>query len=443
MRKKVFLLAMALATLLSFAVASAQDIELRWRTRPDNQAEADLYASIGEQVDAAWDGVTLSYEPGGTDGAGYQATLLTEIAAGTAPDVFWIPGASLATFAQEGAILNLHDLAMGMEGFDGSVFYPQQMNQLTYNPESMAMGMESGALWGLPRDASALAFYYNAELFEKAGLDDPQTLLANGEWTWETFASVVEEISGLSTSDNKIYGFGMDGWWGPQMAWLNAANGNDRNYYFNETVDGCGLDTEGTAEAMTYLNGLYAAEYGAPYGGDADAAFKAGNSAMYLNGRWATPSMLEQVEFEWNVVEMPAAPNGITSNWLFWGAYVVNVNTAHPEEAFDLITRLTSDEVQGQVSALGANFPSRTTEGALEAGAAALTDVKPDINNAAFLNAFTYALAEAPLWTANFDALSGPVGSLFSDAINGTVPPAEFGARACEAMNPFFAEASS
>ena len=42
------------------------------------------------------DGVSLSYEPGTNEGSPYQDQLVTEIAAGTAPDVFWIPGTDVA-----------------------------------------------------------------------------------------------------------------------------------------------------------------------------------------------------------------------------------------------------------------------------------------------------------------------------------------------------------
>jgi ABC-type glycerol-3-phosphate transport system substrate-binding protein len=56
----VLLLALALPALASISFATAQDeVTLRWRTRPDNQAEADVYQSISDEIDAAWDGVSL------------------------------------------------------------------------------------------------------------------------------------------------------------------------------------------------------------------------------------------------------------------------------------------------------------------------------------------------------------------------------------------------
>jgi multiple sugar transport system substrate-binding protein len=60
-----------------------EDVAIRWRTRPDNQEEIDVYSKISTELDAELNGVTLTYEPGGTEGANYQDQLKTEVAAGT------------------------------------------------------------------------------------------------------------------------------------------------------------------------------------------------------------------------------------------------------------------------------------------------------------------------------------------------------------------------
>lgn len=431
----VVLLAVFALSLSIPLVSQAQgDVELRWRTRPDNQAEIDLYTTISESVDAEWDGVTLAYEPGGTEGAGYQATLLTEVAAGTAPDVFWIPGTDVGTFAKAGAILNVYDLAEAA-GFDYSVFYPQQVAQLTYNPESMN---NEGALWGLPRDASSFALYYNADLFAEAGLDTPDQMMADGNWNWDTFTETVQAISELSSGDNKIYGAGMNSWWANWLVWLNAANNNGRNNYFNEDASGCGLNTPGTTEAFAFLSNIYSNEWAVPYGQDSEAPFVAGSVGMFMNGRWAAPNAIKNIGFNWNVAELPEAPNGGKSNWLFWGAYVVNAKSANPEQAFELATRLTSVAVQSQVTALGANIPSQNNEDAVNAFLTSLTDVKSDLNNAAFSNALQYGVAEAPLWAADYQAIDSVVGAEVGKVMAGDVTPEDFTATICDQVDTFF-----
>ena len=136
----------------------AGDVEIRWRTRPDNQEEIDVYSQISTDLDSELDGITLTYEPGGSEGANYQDQLRAEIAAGTAPDVFWIPGTDVADFATRGLILNASDLAAGSE-FSVDDFYAGPMFHLTYNPETGASGADSGALWGIPRDVSTCLLY--------------------------------------------------------------------------------------------------------------------------------------------------------------------------------------------------------------------------------------------------------------------------------------------
>ena len=126
------------------------DVELRWRTRPDNDEEAGVYASISDKLTGELDGITLSYEPGGQETAGYQQTLLTELGAGTAPDVFWLPGTDIADFATRGVILDMRDLADASDHNDAD-FYPGPMFHLTFDPDS---GNTGETLWGLPRDVS-------------------------------------------------------------------------------------------------------------------------------------------------------------------------------------------------------------------------------------------------------------------------------------------------
>jgi multiple sugar transport system substrate-binding protein len=428
MSKKVFLIAMLVVMLASLslsAVVAQDDTTIRWRTRPDNQAEIEVYTALSQQIDESLEGITLVYEPGGTETAGYQDTLLTEFAANNAPDIFWIPGADLARFVGEGAVLNLFDLANADMDFDAGVFYPQQIEQLSYNPETDSM---EGALWGLPRDASSMALYYNADLFDEAGIPYPTERLANGEWDWDTFAADAAAISALG---DEIYGFGMNNWWGNWELFINAGGGS----YFTEARDACALDSQENIDTLTFLRGLYEAESAVPYGTDSEPPFVAGNVGMFLNGRWATPNMLAQADFNWDVAEVPAGPGG-QSNFLFWGAYVVNPNTANPEAAWEVMKQLTALDAQLQVAALGANFPSRTGETVLEAVNADF----PQLNNAAFLNALAnYAVPEAPLWKGDFGQINwNTVEPAIGQVLTGQQTPEDFASTICGQIEQYF-----
>jgi multiple sugar transport system substrate-binding protein len=391
------------------------DVQIRWRTRPDNDAEAQLYAGISDEIDAANDAFSLSYEPGTNEGSPYQDQLVTEIANGTAPDVFWIPGTDIARFQQEGLILDLAPLA---EGFDISEFYPEPMYHLTFDPEAGAPGDK---LWGLPRDVSTFALYINNDLIAEAGADDPRALAEAGEWDWDAFQDVAQAVTDLGGANK---GFAMNGWWANYGAFMNAAGGG----FFNEERTECALDTPESIAGIQKVADIYAANLAVPFGEDGEPPWKAGTVGMFTNGRWATPGARADVDFNWDVVELPTGPGGTQGNWLFWGAYVVNANTEHPEEAWELVQALTSAETQSAISELGANIPSRQSEAAIEA----FLGFTPPANNQAFINGLQDSpTAEGPLWAGDWPAFDTAMNDAVTAVINGTRTVDDYAAKIC------------
>ena len=261
------------------------------RTRPDNQAEIDVYTEASAAIDEAFEGVSLTYEPGGSESASYQDVLVTEIEAGTAPDVFWIPGTDIARFAEAGLIQNLSEYASADADYSAEDFYEGPMEFLTTSID------DSEALWGLPRDVSAFAVYYNQDLFDEAGLDYP----GEGDWDWAAFQEASEEVSALG---DEIYGFAMNAWWANWGYFVNAAGSS----FFTEDYSACGLDNEATVEALSFAQGLFDSGAALSWGSDGEPPFLAGNVGMFLNGRWATPGAVANADFNWNVAPLPVGP---------------------------------------------------------------------------------------------------------------------------------------
>jgi multiple sugar transport system substrate-binding protein len=404
--------------------ASGEAVSLRWRTRPDNQAEIDVYSSVSESIDAEWDAATLEYEPGGSETSSYQDVLRTEIAGGTAPDVFWIPGTDIADFATRGLILNVRDLADASDSYAGDdAYYPGPMEQLTYDPET---GSSGGALWGLPRDVSTFAFYLNNDLIAEAGAPDPRELAENGEWNWDTFRQVAEAVDGLG---GDIAGFGINNWWANPGIWINSAGGS----FFNEDRTACAVDSPEAMTGMEFLAGLYQDGLGVPYGEDSQPPFQAGQVGMQLTGRWSTPAYREN-SFDWDVVNIPDGPAGPV-NWTFWGAYVVNANTEHPEEAFELVTRLTDGAVQGQIAELGANIPSRTDDP--DTIDTFLTFTPPE-NNQAFIDGLNTSVPEGPLWEGDWPAFDSALAPRIEAVLAGDESLEDFQASICSELDATF-----
>jgi multiple sugar transport system substrate-binding protein len=361
--------------------------------------------------------VSLSYEPGNNEGSPYQDQLVTEIANGTAPDVFWIPGTDIARFQSEGLILDLAPLA-AEEGFDTSEFYPEPMYHLTFDPEAGAPGDK---LWGLPRDVSTFALYLNNDLIAEAGADDPRALSAAGEWNWETFAEVAQAVTDLG-GENK--GFAMNSWWANYGYFMNAAGGG----FFNEDRTECALDTPEAIAGITQMKAVYDGGLAVAWGEDGEAPWKAGTVGMFINGRWATPGARADANFSWDVVELPTGPGGTQGNWLFWGAYVVNANTEHPQEAWDLVKALTTADTQAQISELGANIPSRQSDAAIDA----FLGFTPPENNQAFINGLQDSpTAEGPLWTGNWPEYDSVMGAAITAVVTGERTVEDFQANIC------------
>ena len=406
-------------------MAEAGEVTLRWRTRPDNQAEIDVYQAVSDDLNSTMEGVTLVYEPGGSEGSSYQDVLRTELASGTAPDVFWIPGTDVADFATRGLILDVRDLAGASDGYSDDDFYPGPMFHLTFNPET---GNAGETLWGLPRDVSTFALYLNLDLLAESGAPDPRELAANGEWDWDSFLEVALAIDALG---DDIKGYGQNAWWGPYGYWINAAGGG----FFNDDRTACALDTPASLAGLEFESRIYNEfDVAIPYGEDSEPPFLAGKVGMFQNGRWATPGARASADFNWDVVELPDGPAG-PSNWLFWGAYVVNADTEHPQAAWELVQQLTTADTQGKISELGANVPSRVSQDALDAF---LTFTPPE-NNQAFLNGLANNPAtEGPLWAGSwpeFDAIMGPA---VTAVLNGDQTIDDFAATICDEANKAF-----
>ncbi len=394
------------------------EVEVRWRTRPDNDAEAELYAGISAEIDAANEGFALKYEPGTNEGSPYQDQLVTEIANGTAPDVFWIPGTDVARFQSEGLILDLAELAAA-DGFDTSEFYPEPMYHLTYDPEAAAPGDK---LWGLPRDVSTFALYLNNDLIAEAGADDPRALAAAGEWDWDAFQDVAQKVTDLGGANK---GFAMNGWWANYGAFMNAAGGG----FFTEDRTACALDTPESVAGIQKVVDIYGADLAVPFGEDGEPPWKAGTVGMFTNGRWATPGARADVGFNWDVVQLPTGPGGTQGNWLFWGAYVVNAKTENPQQAWELVQALTSSETQSEISALGANIPSRQSEEAISA----FLGFTPPENNQAFIDGLQDSpTAEGPLWAGDWPAFDTAMNDAVTAVINGTRTVDDYAAKVCD-----------
>ncbi len=84
------------------AAPSGQPATIRWRTRPGDAAEQAVYQKLADDANGNLkaQNITVTYEPGVNQG--YFEKLKTELAAGNAPDIFWVGAVELADFVNTG-----------------------------------------------------------------------------------------------------------------------------------------------------------------------------------------------------------------------------------------------------------------------------------------------------------------------------------------------------
>src|ERR1700741_3592597 len=92
----------------------------------------------------------------------YFDTLRTDVAGGSADDIFWLSNAYFAGYADGGRLLNIGE-TLGPGAASG--WEPAVVDQFT----------RGGVLWGVPQLTDAgIALFYNADLLAAAGVDPAQ-----------------------------------------------------------------------------------------------------------------------------------------------------------------------------------------------------------------------------------------------------------------------------
>jgi multiple sugar transport system substrate-binding protein len=347
-----------------------------WASSPSETAllESLLYRFSQENPDIA-----VKYEPITGD---YKQALLTAIASGTEPDIYYMDIFWWQELAKNEVLMPLDDL-MASSGMTREEFIPTLIDAFTFD----------GVVYGIPKDFNSLGLFYNKDMFAAAGLEEP-----TDDWTWDDLKS---SATALSDPANNIYGLGVPADPGrfPIFAFQNG--GSIMNADYTDTT----LESAETVAAVEYYtnfqkdkSGALPSDVGEGWQG---TVFGKGQFAMVYEGGWLIPYLREQFpNTNYGVVLPPAGPGG-EGNLVFTVAWGMSANTQNPEAAWRVIEFLTSEASQQTVLQSGFALPSRVSLG----------DSEYLANNAAASSIFRGALEGAKpfFW--------GAVGSDVNDQI--------------------------
>lgn len=305
---------MATALLLLPATgALAEPIELTMWTQDVSGATGQLVA----EFNASQDEVKITL--GTRDFSSLVADTVRAFATNTAPDIIEIDNPEVAVFSSRGLLHDLTDLAANAEHFDVDAMFPGPRAASTWE----------GRLYGIPKAANTIALYYNADLFEAAGLDPD-----NPPATWSELA---EAAAALNDAANGVSGLS-----------FSAAPNEEGTFQFLPWIQMAGaswdnLNSEGAIKALEFWTELYKSGNVNPDAintgqWDLTGVFNSGKTAMHISGPWELNRMSETAEFDWRVTLLPTMDGSdVRSSALGEFAHLINGSTEHPEAAFKFI----------------------------------------------------------------------------------------------------------
>lgn len=337
-------LALTLAVLLAAAVLLGRSTE-RWGKTVvtvrlwDEQVAAAYRASFAAftvehpDVEVRVDVVPYS---------SYFDTLRTDVAGGSADDVFWLSNAYFAGYADNGKLLDI-----------GKTLGPEAARD--WDTPVVQQFTRGGVLWAVPQLTDAgIAVYSNADLLDQAGVDLATLLGLSWSPGRDTLRPLLKRLTvdvNGNRGDTPQFDPSRIRQWG-----YNAAN-DLQAIYLDYVGSAGGLFTDGdrfafdnpaAVQAFEYVIGLINTDHVAPPASDTNDngdfsrnQFLQGRIALFQSGTYNLSAIAEAAPFRWGVTMLPAGPSGRVSvtNGI---AAAGNAASPHPDAVRDVLAWMGS-----------------------------------------------------------------------------------------------------
>ncbi len=303
-----------------------------------------------------------------------RAVRLTQLAAGTAPDLVGFDSSDLPLVFRKGFLVDLAPI-MAKDNFkpDDHWF-----------PGVYKTGMVDGKLVAVSKDYSVSAFYVNTDMLQKAGLSIPKE-----GWTYDTYLKMAQKLTVDKNGNNAtspdfdpknvaVYGTsspywgGDTGWWRGFQSFLYSWGAHTISPD-GKTTTGY-INSDKALKAWQWYSDLIhkykvapSASFLAAGGITNDQLFSTGKLAISGSywGPWYQDTFNKAKDLKWQAVPLPTGPGGhhAAIMWMGWG---ISSTSKHPQEAWELLKWLTTEPGQ-QVFALKAMTGDMKTANTLPA----------------------------------------------------------------------------
>ena len=226
---------------------------------------------------------------------GYDDKVLTAHAAGDTPDglLMW----NTSQWAEAGIVQDLSPY-ISRDDFD--------MDQ--YLPVTKSWAEYKGGIYGLPKDYTPRAMFYNKNVFDEAGVDYP-----GADWTFDDFVATVEAINNGETGADARYGYvAVPGHTYALQAFI-WSNGGDLCSPDGSTATGY-INSPAVVEVVEWYKTLFDLSIST---GTMDAyqnlgqnEFQSGIVAMMDNGMWPVSTYEADTSMSFGIAPPPVPPDG-------------------------------------------------------------------------------------------------------------------------------------
>lgn len=355
LRKPLVYAGLALAGLSAVVLASCSDggdtsdepvqlVYQDWRT--------DWFPPMAQQQLGSFHeehpGLRVFYTP---DPDNLEEVMVADMEAGTAPDVFQGCCSFFPIWAQEGYLLDLapyitKDLDQGLISEWSAAQYA-------------AFLTEDGRQYAVPKYHGGLALYYNKDLFDQYGVPYP-----DDSWDHDDYLDAMRRLTRDTNGDgaNDLWGSMLDISWERIQVHVNGWGGHFVNP--DDPMD-CVMDEQPALDALQWLRDRMweddvMASFVDVQNLETRQAFIQGKVAMVEDGSWALKDILANANFRIGVAPFPSGPEKRVTLATTDG-FAIYANTPHPDEAWELVKFLISEEYG--IAMAEANFlqPARSS----------------------------------------------------------------------------------
>jgi multiple sugar transport system substrate-binding protein len=286
----------------------------------------------------------------------YWTKLPTILAGGAPLDMCWMHDTRGPTLSSQGALLAMDDFfkQLPVPGWPQE-YYPSQVKAFNY----------MGKQYALPYDWAPGAFYVNADMLQKAGVDIPTE-----KWTFDDLLAAAQKMTNNSTDPK-------------QRTWgVILPTGSGSTYWITRNFNGNQVDGEppashfnepGTIAAYQYLYDLMWKHKVMPtpeerqfVGGGDWEAFASGKVGLVYALNDASNSVAQAVGKKFTITAAPT-PKGVADRrvqFVGGSAFSVPAKSPHPDVAYELCRWIVGNkDLLPKIGAMdaGGTFVSNST----------------------------------------------------------------------------------